>query len=444
MKKSIIQETLAILVLGFPLTYVISSAHLNTQTSIAPYSHLIFNQSDDLMKPIVYYENQLRTNPNGPLLLSTLASLYAKEAKLSGDMTLFDKAETLAKKSRSILQVFNEGPRVVLADIAQAKHDFRKAVELCKEILADPHTRGGGRQASLSLLVTSYLALGDLNEAGRYADQLIDLRPSVGAHALRALVMSAQGRIVDASLDFQTAFSLEEFGNPVESAWLRAMWGRLEMKQGHFDTAQSLFKEALKISPSDPLSLNLLADLEVRQGKYTEAEAHYVEAFSNSKQIVHLIGQIKVKKLKGDLSGSQELRDQVEKLLRKQLARSESGYAHRTELVRVLLDRGAPSDIQEAVSLLREEIKLRQSSETYYYLSLSLFHDRKYLEAREAIREALRPGVQDAEYFHLAGMIEENLGNLSQAGFYSERAQALDPSLKSKRQPKLAVLESNG
>jgi tetratricopeptide (TPR) repeat protein len=329
----------------------------------------------------------------------------------------------LALHSLKVLPSFNGRSELILADIAQARHQFSRAIQIADHVLHDRYAHASPVQA-YTLIVTSQLALGEVQAANRSADRLVDMFPNVSTHTLRALVMIAQGRSSEALHDFKRALELETFGDARESAWLRTMMARFYFKQGKLEEASDLLKEALRISPADHLALGLLAEVKLRQDKPNEAITHFEEAFSSSKQIIYLVGQVRAKAQAGDTPGAQELSEQVEKMIRKELA-NPKGYAHRTELVRLLLDRGGPRDNEEALQLTQAEAGLRRNSETLFYLAKAQSKNGRIVEARETIREVLRTGVQDSEYFDLAANIYDRLKDASEAKYYFEKSAEL-------------------
>lgn len=350
---------LAILLLGLFTFFGVN--HSTDESKIAPYHHPVFYNSNNLGHEIALSENQLRTNPDGPLLLTQLASLYAKQGKQSADYALLKKANLLAIRSYAQLTFFNDGAKVVMADVAQAQHEFKKSIRLAKEIIHNPYTRTGSKIDALSLLVTSCLAIGDLDGAENYSTRLVQMRPAVGSHLQRALVLNAQEKKAGALIEFKTAYNLELFGNPEEAAYLRALWGRSYQQQGQSQEAQDLFREALRILPNYHLALGLLAQSELEQNHLSDAEIHYREAFTFSKQLVYLLGSAHVKEHQGKHEIALQYQNEVEKIIRIEM--TASNYGHRAELIQLLLDRNQLGDASEAFKLARAELALRPNSE---------------------------------------------------------------------------------
>src|SRR5262249_41114104 len=141
---------------------------------------------------------------------------------------------------------------LTLAKLASARHDFREAIESAQKYLERNRTVG-----ALSVQVSSYMALGELERAAELAEEAVALHPDGSVYLLRALVMQAQGRDSEATFDFGRAVLAEDFGNREESAKLRALWGRFLLRRGELAGAHLLLDEALRIVPRHPLALDL-------------------------------------------------------------------------------------------------------------------------------------------------------------------------------------------
>lgn len=378
-------------------------------------------------------EERVKKQP-GALELAELAGMYFDQGHKSGDLSWYDKAEATAKESLKKLATPNAA-KLTLAKIADARHDFREAIRLAKEALNEKGSAG-----AIAVLVSSYLALGDLREAAIYADMAIEKRPDSGGYLMRALVLSAQGRDEEANFDFGRALVVEDLGAVEESARTRALWGRFLARRGEYAGAGALFDEALRIHPNDHLALALKGDMELRRGRYREAAALLIDAFTASKQMRYLIHYARAKALSGDATAAADLEAQAEALMRKELG--EKTYGHRLDLAELLLDRARPADIAEAVALTESELSLRQSAEAYAMRARALFAAGRADEAADAVRAVLRTGVRDPEYFTLAGNIERARANAPRAGLYVDLALAIDPSYPAAREAKRALGEA--
>lgn len=338
-----------------------------------------------------------------PFEMAELADLYLRR----GDQ---EKAEGLANRSLAILRTPNPS-LLVLAKLANARHEFGRAVELAREALAQKRSA-----SAYSVIATAQLATGDLVAAGDAAERALAIAPDSGTYLLFALVMQAQGRDAEAGYAFTRAAALEEHGAPAESARLRALWGRFLMRRGELVGAGVLFDEALRISPELPLAVSLKGELALRTGKLRDAKQLFDRAFAASHQLRYLMDEARAIDLAGD--DAAPLREQIEQLLRRE------GVGHRLELVELLLDRGG--DPREALALAREEVAARPSVDARLQLARALARSGATEDALAQVRVALASGAREAQLYQLASQLEQTR-NTTRAALYAREARELDP-----------------
>ncbi len=392
----------------------------------------------NLEREIAFYQERIQRNPNDGLDRAYLARTYLKMSHATGNAQWYLLAEQSAKRSLSSLPFNNQGALTVLARVEVAQHNFVAAIRLAEQVLKEKPQN----EDALSILVTSYLALGQIDLADRTADALVVRIPSLGALTLRALVKVAQGQDAQAIQDFEAAIAVEEAGEAGSSAWVRTMLGRFYFKRGNPLLARQLYEEALRILPRYPLALLNLAELETRLGHYQKAEQHYLNVFSspaypNIYDHIALEGRARLKELQGDRTGAKELWEQAEVLLRQQI--DLNSFGHRRALARLLLVRDRSVDLPEALTLMQTEAQARRDAETLDTLAWVLSRSGRWQEAKQIIQEALQRGTRDAGMFYRAGTIEEALGNLQQRDSYFKQALAVDPTFNEQARKALGV-----
>ena len=394
-----------------------------------------------LEQEIAFYQERIRHDPEDGLNRASLAGTYLKMARATGDANWYLLAEQSAKRSLANLPFDNEGAIIVLARIAEAKHDFPEAIRLSQQILnVEP-----GNEEALSIQITSNLATGKLDEANRQANLLVEQIPSIGTLTLRALVRVAQGQDAAAIADFQQALAEEEPGEAGSSAWTRTLLGRFYFQRGNHTLAKKLYQEVLRIIPRYPLALINLAALETRQGDYRAAERYYSQVFVSPNYMnvfdhIALQGQARVKQLQGDTSEAEKLWKNAETLLRQH--QSLNSFGHQRELARLLLERGHSKDLPEALTLMQAEVRLRRDAETLDTMAWVFSRLERWSEAQKVLQEAIARGTRDAGIFYRAGIVEQALGNRPQATAYFQLAQETDPTFDKKAQQVLG-LDSN-
>jgi tetratricopeptide (TPR) repeat protein len=387
------------------------------------------DRRQSLQKEITLYQAKVQQDPQSGLNLAALASAYWKMGKATGEVSWYLLAEQTAQKSIAALPFNNDSAPLILAQVAQARHDFSTAQKLARNVLK---THPGNDEAK-SILITCALATGDLVTAETQVKELVDRQPNLGNLTLQALVEEAQGK-ASAVETFRLAIGTEEAGEIGGSALARVLLGRHFYNRGDLDQAAGLYQEALRILPRYPLASMHLAALETRRGNYPAAEAHYNQVIAFSQQSTNIYdhtilrGKARIKQLQGQ--PHQELLQQAEKLLREDTnAGHENGsFGHRRELAQLLLDRNENQDSVEALKLMQAEVKIRQDAQTLAVLARSLMANNQLPEAQKAMQQALKPGVQNAGMHLQAAQIEQQLGNAALAQAHQNQAKTIDPS----------------
>lgn len=181
----------------------------------------------------------------------------------------------------------------------------------------------------------------------------------------------------------------------------------------------------MRIAPGYPLAVAHQGELALRTGHPRQAKEQFERAFVASRQVRYLIDEARAQELAGDLAGATSTRTQVERLVRAELR--ENGLGHRLDLVEVLVDRGTPDDLREAVTLAAAEVLARPSADTRFQQARALAAGGNRREALEAVRAALATGARDARLYELASRLERANGNEPRAALYAGEAARLDP-----------------
>ncbi|ASC71914.1 hypothetical protein XM38_028680 [Halomicronema hongdechloris C2206] len=374
-------------------------------------------------RKIAFYEGRIQRNPGDGLDRAALASAYLEMAHATGDDRWYLLAEQSAQQSLANLPFSNDGAVLVLAEIAEAKHDFAEAIRLAEQ--------ASGEDA-LALIVTAKLAMGEVAAANATAETLVNLTPSLGSLTLRALTRVAQGDREGALRDFQQAIAAEEPADPSGSAWARTLLGRFYAQQGDHDLAEPLYREALVIDPNNTLARLQLAVLKTRLGHYRAAERHYAQV--NDPVALH--GLARVRSLRG--VATTDAWDTAESALREHI--DENALGHRRDLAHLLLERGHGEDVPEAIALLQTEVQNRRDAATLDLLAWALTRGDRWQEAQQVIQEALDHGIRDAGIFYRAGVIEAALKHPQQAERYFQQAQEADPTFDDQVRHRLGLV----
>ena len=386
----------------------------------------------ELGREMSFYQQRIRQNPDGGLDRAGLAMAYLKMARASGDVSWYLLAEQAAQESLAKLPFSNDGAVLALAKVAEARHDFAKAIDLAQKVPSD--------NAS-GILVTANLAIGEVDKASKAAETLVKQIPTIGSVTLQALVEVAQGKNTEARQSFQQAITIEETGETGSSVWARSLLGRLYYRHGQLEQARNLYLEALRITPQYAPALLSLAQLEIRLGNYKAAEKLYSQFFQlvNKSPTIydHVVwrGMARIQDLQGNFPEAKKWRDRAEARLRQDLV----GFGHRKELAQLLLESNRPELVAEALTLMQAEIRDRRDAETLSNLALALSRSGRWREAQQVMIQARRWGIKEAGIFHQTATIEQRLGNSSQANKFLQLAQEIDPLFNKQAQNALGL-----
>jgi tetratricopeptide (TPR) repeat protein len=394
--------------------------------------------SKTLRREVAFYQQRLQISPDDGLDKAALANSYLKLAKATGDTRWFLLAQQTAQSSLNALSIHNDGARLILARVAEAKHDFATATQIAQAVLR----HAPNNEEATTILVSANLAQGKVVEADRAIQSLADKVPTLGTYLQQALVSAAQGQDAAAIHRFQTALQAEEPGEAGSSARARTLFGQFWLERGQLDRADELFQEALRILPQYPPALLGMAQLETRRGQYEAAQDRYAQvytdkALANIYDHLAIAGLAEMYALKGDSARADVFWQRAEKLLRQHPELQTFG--HRRELAQILLMRGRFPDLPEALKLMEAEAKIRRDPKTLDSLAWALSKSQRYTEAQTIIQEAIQTGVRDAKLYYRAGSIAAALGQKVEADRHRQQAQQLDPSLSEKMQNLLGL-----
>jgi tetratricopeptide (TPR) repeat protein len=310
--------------------------------------------------------------------------------------------------------------QLVLAQVAQARHHFRRAIEIATATLEHGSSPGG-----LTVLTTSELALGDLSSASLHSDALAKMHPGLSSYGLRALVLIAQGRDEEALFDFRRALAVQDLGAGQDAVWERCMLARYWLRHGQPAAADEQIERALAARPGFHLALDLKGEMESAKGDWDAAERDFRDAFRATKQVAYLVHWGIAKRKQGQAQAGDELLREAERSIRSEI--ETGGFGHRLELAKLLLERGGTGAVGEAVHLARQEASERRNWETLVTLARALLYSGDARGAEETINGVLRTGIRDFEVYLWAGRIQEQLGNATRAAFFLRRAVEVNP-----------------
>jgi tetratricopeptide (TPR) repeat protein len=300
------------------------------------------------------------------------------------------------------------------ADLALvASPNDERALDLRAMVLLNDHKFGEARDVAESILkrdpdaVSAWgtlsdalFELGDLEEADRAAQRMMDLKPSLSSYGrvsyFQWLAGNVRGALESARLAVDAGGDPQ---NPEPRAWVLVQTAMLFWHAGDYPGADAGFRQALEVVSEYPPALVGRGRIAMAEGDAARAAAFYDRAWRASPLVetAWLLGE--ARELTGDDEGARRAFAHAEK---------EGRASDRRTLSLMYSTR--KTNVAEALRLAEVERTTRGDIYTDDALAWALHRNGRFADADEAMRRARRYGTEDARLLFHQGAIEKALG----------------------------------
>ncbi|MGH2620659.1 MAG: tetratricopeptide repeat protein, partial [Anaerolineales bacterium] len=272
-------------------------------------------QPDDLAdfpSPAVgirFFQERLKQNPEDFVSLTLLGQLHLQEARQTGDVASYERAEAALLEALGILPRY-PAAKAALASVHYAQHDFIGALELAEELYqANPR-----RTELLATIADAHLSLGHYEQAASIYQQLLESSSSPSVLARLAHQAELHGNPDEALELMQRAAGEALFNNVAkeEMAWYLIRLGDLHFNAGEIRAAEEHYRVALRLYPDYALALADLGKARAAQGRLAEAIDFYQQAIEIIPQPEHLAVLGDLYTIQGEPALAQRQYDTVE------------------------------------------------------------------------------------------------------------------------------------
>jgi tetratricopeptide (TPR) repeat protein len=370
-----------------------------------------------LEQQVDFWQERVDANPNDYLSMTQLGSSLVGWAKEDGDLDRYRDAEAVFRSALELNPRY--APALLgLGSTRAAEHDFVAALDLADEVL----TRTPENLNAVAAAGDANLELGHYDEARELYDRLATegrSAPIVSRLARLAWLGGDADEAVD--LAREAADLAEDLDlPPTQAAFYDFQEATFLYGAGEIADAEDVARAGLALSPDDGALGELLPKILVAQERYDEAIELY-EALVEGGGPADLHGELaKLYAVTGDEDAAAE---QVELGLAAAEQAVDEYPAERRHLAGFLVEH----DPALALELAREDIASRQDVGAYDMLAWSLYANKDYDGAADAIDDALALGTRDAVYLYHAGMIAAAVGDDDAARSHLEDALAINP-----------------
>lgn len=365
------------------------------------------------------WAGKVADDPNTAIFRTRLASAELNLASVTGDLTLYERAEADAADAVRLAPV-DATARLTHAASLSGQHDFAGALSIANSVLADDPNS-----------VAARLAAGDAQlELGQYDDANSSYRLAsleLGSNPPALLSRFARLESIRGSIHESLALSrdaLVDSGDidlaAADAAFYWLQLAHYEFQTGNLDTAQSLLRDALVVDPGNLGATELLANVLAARGDDQAAIALY-EELVNQGPAADLHGELA--KLYNRIGRPDAAAAEIEVGLDLARKTADRFPAERRHLIGFLADH----DPTEALRLATLDLESRQDIYSHAWYAWALLQSGDQSAALKAIEPALIYGTEDPWLLYQAGSIYAANGNVDQAAQFLTEALDLNP-----------------
>ena len=343
-----------------------------------------------------------------------LAAAYLQKVRETGDYDINREAEKSIQRTLEI-EPDNFEAQILQAQIYLSEHKFREALNLTTN-LAETHPENVAVYVAMTDAQTE---LGQYTEAVSTAQKLVDMRPNAASYTrvahLRSLFGDTSGAIEARKLAVKIADPVEKEG----LAWFHSELGREFFGVGKFSEAEKEFEEALKIFPDYHWALAGKGQILAAGGNFEAAALIYEKLYAQVPQTGRAIYLGDIYKKLNRTSDAQKIYDSI--VGRERETKTDM---HRIALFWADND----TNLDEALETAKKDREANFDLPASDILAWCLYKKGELSEAKKYIGEAMRLKTKNAQFFYHAGMIENALGNRSEARRLLKTAIETNPS----------------
>lgn len=362
-------------------------------------------------KEIDVLQKAAEKNPDSMDAWILLGRAWARKARWTKDPGYWLNTDACAKV------VLEREPkhrlaRALVGMVLLEQHAFADAKDVADQLLLEDKDD----LEALGLKSDAALEMGQFDEALTAAQKMMDLKPNLPSYARAAHLRWLQGDANAAKKIYRAAFDARDPRDPEPFAWLLAEAALIFWHEGDIEGADKGFDKALDTFTDEPSALLGKARVALAQGNAQRAAEHAQRAFARSPicEAAWILGDARSKA--GDERGAEEAYKQLIDCGRKSDKRTLAAFFATKN-----------RDVDEAVSLAKEEAKVRQDIHTRDVLAWALYRKGDFTAARKESDAATAHGTKEPILLYHAGAIRIAQGEKKEGEKLVREAIALNP-----------------
>jgi tetratricopeptide (TPR) repeat protein len=378
-----------------------------------------FQSMPAVEEAIRFLQARIKANSQDAVSYTLLAAQYMRQARETGDVTGYQRAEAALKETIKMLPDY--GPaKTSLASVYYAQHSFIPALELAQQV----YEKNPKVTDALVTIGDAQLALGNYQEAELAYQALNDKGDTPPVLARLATLEELNGNPQQALelMSLAASGALQSGGTKENVAWYVLRVGDIYYNMGEIKEAGAYYEASLRIFDHYPLALAGLGKVRAAEGSYDEAIPYY-------KQAINIIPQPEFLAALGDIYTVTDQPDQAHIQYATVEYTGKLAAINQQIYNRQLANFYSDHDLKlkDALHLALTELQSRKDIYGYDAAAWAYYKNSKFKEAQAMMEHALSLGTRDARLYYHAGMIAHALGNDLEARRLLEEALVINP-----------------
>ena len=375
-----------------------STASLKTDDHISMYQTLVKAQPDEL-----HYQN-------------LLAGAYIQKVRETVDFSYLERAQQVLQNVLA-QDANNYEAQRLRTEIALERHDFHAAAQY-SEALTQQAPNDSWNWGTLGDAQTE---LGNYDKAAEAYQKMVNLRPDLSSYNRAAYFRFLFGDAENGTKIMKMAIAA---GSPMaeNTAWCQVELGKMYLKTGKLKEAEEAFSAGLRNFANYHPALSGLAQVQAAKHDWKSAIANMKRAQASVPMPDYAAALYDYYTASGDLKEAKKQKEMIEVI--DQVGQAAQEKANRNIAI-IFADRDW--NLSRALELARNELEVRGDVYTWDALAWALFKNKKYPEAGEAMKKAMKLGTPEPAFYYHAGLIESALGHKDDARELLKKALELNP-----------------
>ena len=358
----------------------------------------------------------IRKTPDSTAGYNQLAVLYIKQARKTGDFSIYGAAETAVGKALKV-DPKDFTARRLQSSLHLTYHRFSEALALGNDLNAETPNDA----FVFGVLTDANVEIGNYDEAVRSAQKMVDLKPNTASYARVAHIRSLYGDHSGAVEMFKLAARTADPADAEARAWCLVQLGDEFWKNGKYGDAEKVYDEALTVFPDFYLALAGKGRVRAAQNDLESAITFLTDSLNRVPNVetAILLGDIYTKQ--GNVEKAKQQYGLVEVIEQKTGVNNDQ-----KRLALLWADQNIRLD--DALAITTREYEGRKDIFTADALAWCLYKKGRLDEAKKAITAAMVPKANDARILYHAGMIAKASGSMAEAKRLISNAIKLNPA----------------